>query len=159
MWRRTTPMNFRPFDWQGLSLIQGSIIFMDEQEGERIDLQNLQVRTDPGMEFGYHISYRIKSMRQAASAEVAAARQVQCGPCVPSISLSRTRPLHTEVQALRRGRTRPRRHRGDRGFRSSTPEHRGEGGQGGFRGAPAGVVRCVGRTSWARIFPFSATCT
>lgn len=99
------PLQIRPFDWQGLTLLKGSVILIDEQGGERLEFQNLHVGADPGMEFGYHISFRVKSMRQAANAEVLLHGKCTVQPQPFNLTLTNTN-LNMEMEALRQGRTR-----------------------------------------------------
>ncbi len=60
----------RPFDWQGLVLGEGRVVFHDEMTGEVIDLDEFQLRTDPGSQFGYYASCRIASASRHSGAMI-----------------------------------------------------------------------------------------
>ncbi len=140
-----SPFQIRPFDWQGLTLLKGSVTFLDERDGERLEFLNLQIQTDPGMQFGYHISFRIKSMRQAASAEVLLHGKCTVTPHPFNVTLTNTN-LNMELEALRRGRTRTGAFAGIADFDLSTQHIDVREANASFEG-----LRLEGRVEGARI--------
>lgn len=102
---RKDPLLVHPFDWQGLALEQGQVEYRDATTGEQLRVKNLQIRADPGLDFGYHASCGVSSDKHDLEAEL-----VLHGSCrltqAPLNLLLQDTALNVEVALTRDGETR-----------------------------------------------------